>query len=153
MTLQFLFIHLSSIYWILGVCWTQPLLSGKCGKKQSLSKVGTRSKSAGDRAVEGRSWPGEQAIGKSGCNRKWGCQRELEGSLGVSHVRGKSGGGGGHSNCKGPGAGSHLSCPSQKQVLVLEEQPGGQRGYYSNSRREEWAGHVGPCRQESGGFL
>lgn len=41
--LQFLFIHLPSIHWILVMCWTQSLLSGKCGMKQSLCKVGTSS--------------------------------------------------------------------------------------------------------------
>lgn len=41
--LQFLFIHLPGIHWILAMCWTQSLLSGKCGMKQSLCKVGTSS--------------------------------------------------------------------------------------------------------------
>lgn len=67
----------------------------------------------------------------------------------MSHIRGKSSPGGGVSKYKGPGVGPHLPRPrsrsmSQKQILVLEEQPGGQYGCSSASgdRQVTW-GPVG----------
>lgn len=63
--LQFLFIHLPGIHWILAMCWTQSLLSGKCGMRQSLCKVGTLSWSAADKGCGGKELSGG-ACGRGG---------------------------------------------------------------------------------------
>ena len=65
------------------------------------------------RAVEGRSCQGEQAVGEGSC------QREPEGSLGLSHVRGKSSGGRGQ-QVQRPWGGASLVLSQPEAGLGVE---------------------------------